>query len=207
MTHQASNKPNQRRSLRVTESAFIQYEVLDEHEFEEGLERRKLRLGRGQGLHSMLLDIDSKLDAQLFLMKSASNHVGECLRLLNQKINAVIQHIPATLESNSSLAQSTPYTCQIGAEGMAFAAEEKLAPGSKLALRFLLESDSRYFETFCEVVRTVDPAVGATADRPHGIAVAFRGMKPSQTETLIQHLFNRESETLRMRRLELDAMD
>ena len=32
-------------------------------------------------------------------------------------------------------------------------------------------------------------------------------MKPAQKEILIQHLFNRESETLRMRRLELDEAE
>jgi PilZ domain len=206
MTTQGNDKPNQRRSLRVTESAYIQFEILDEQEFAEGIERRKLRLGRRRGLHSILIDLDAQLDQQLFLMKSTASHVGECVRLLNDKINAVIQHLPETLESNSSLAQSSPYTCQIGAEGMAFATDKPLEPGAKLALRFLLESDCRYFETFAEVIRAVEPPVGATHDRPYGVAVAFHGMKAAQQETLIHHLFNRESETLRMRRLELDAM-
>lgn len=208
MTSQANDRPrNLRRSLRITESAFIQYEALDEREFAEGLERRKLRLGKGQGLQSTLIDINAQLDEQLFLIKSGPSHMGECLRLLNEKINAVIQHIPETLESNSSLAQSKPYTCQIGSEGMAFAAEQPFEPGTKLALRFLLESDYRYFETFCEVVRNVEPPIGATDERPYGIAVEFHGMKAAQKETLIHHLFNQETETLRMRRLEIDAMD
>jgi hypothetical protein len=198
---------NQRRSLRVMESAYIQYEVISEQEFKEGIERRKLRLGKGQGLHSVLMDLDARLDQKIFLVNSKSKQLGECLSLLNDKLNAVIQHIPETLESNASLAQSQPHTCQIAADGMAFSAEEPLEPGTKLALRFLLESDSRYVETFCEVIRPVLPAIGASDDRPYGVAVEFRGMKPAQKEILIQHLFSQESETLRMRRLELDAMD
>jgi hypothetical protein len=198
---------NQRRSLRVMESAYIQYEVISEQEFKEGLERRKLRLGKGQGLHSVLMDLDARLDQKIFLVNSKSKQLGECLALLNDKLNAVIQHIPETLESNSSLAQSQPHTCQIAADGLAFSAEEPLEPGTKLALRLLLESDSRYVETFCEVIRPVLPAIGASDDRPYGVAVEFRGMKPAQKEILIQHLFSQESETLRMRRLELDAMD
>ena len=206
MTTEDSENVNQRRSLRVMESAYIQYEVISEQEFSEGLERRKLRLGRGQGLHSILLDLDARLDQKLFLLKAHSKHVGDCLAMINDKINAVIQHIPETLESNASLAQTTPYICQIGADGMAFSTDTPQAPGTKLALRFLLEADSRYIETFCEVVRTVDPPIGASDDRPYGVAVKFHGMKPAQKEILIQHLFNQESETLRMRRLELDAM-
>jgi PilZ domain len=208
MTSQASDRPqNLRRSLRITESAFIQYEVLDEREFAEGLERRKLRLGKSQGLQSKLMDLNVQLDEKLFMIKSGSSHLGDCLRLLNEKINAVIQHIPETLESNSALAQSKPYTCQIGAEGMAFAVEQPFEPGTKLSLRFLLESDSRYFEMFCEVIRNVDPPIGATEERPYGVAVEFHGMKATEKETLIHHLFNQETETLRMRRLEIDAMD
>jgi hypothetical protein len=206
MTTEDPENVNQRRSLRVMESAYIQYEVISEQEFSEGLERRKLRLGRGQGLHSILLDLDARLDQKLFLLKTHSKHVGDCLAMINDKINAVIQHIPETLESNASLAQTTPYICQIGAEGMAFSTDTPQAAGTKLALRFLLEADSRYIETFSEVVRTVDPPIGASDDRPYGIAVKFHGMKPAQKEILIQHLFNQESETLRMRRLELDAM-
>jgi hypothetical protein len=207
VTNQKPEYGNQRRSLRVMESAYIQYEVISEPEFKDGLERRKLRLGRGQGLHSILMDLDARLDQKIFLINSKSKNIGECLTLLNDKINAVIQHIPETLESNSSLAQSQPHTCQIAADGMAFSAEESLEPGTKLALRFLLEADSRYIETFCEVVRPVHPPIGASDDRPFGIAVEFRGMKPAQKEILIQHLFSQESETLRIRRIELDALD
>jgi hypothetical protein len=207
VTKQLPENGNQRRSLRVMESAYIQYEVISEQEFKDGLERRKLKLGRGQGLQSILMDIDARIDQKIFLMNSKSKQLGECLSLLNDKINAVIQHIPETLESNSSLAQSEPYTCQIAADGMAFAVEESIEPGTKLALRFLLEADSRYIETFCEVIRPVLPAIGATDDRPFGIAVEFHGMKPAQKEILIQHLFSQESETLRMRRLQLDALD
>jgi hypothetical protein len=206
MTTQEPENVNQRRSLRVMETAYIQYEVISEKEFSEGLERRKLRLGRGQGLHSILLDLDTRLDQKLFLIKTHSKHVGDCLAMLNEKINAVVQHIPETLESNASLAQTTPFVCQIGADGMAFATEEPLQPETKLAVRFLLEADSRYIETFCEVVRNVEPPIGASEDRPYSVAVRFHGMKPAQKEMLIQHLFNQESETLRMRRLELDAM-
>lgn len=197
---------SRRRSLRVMETAYIQYEVIGEQEFAAGLERRRLRLGRSQGLHSLLLDLDTRIDEQLFLITSNSKQIGDCLSLLNDKINLVIQHIPETRESKSSLAQAEPFDCEIGADGMAFCAAEPLEPGTKLALRFLLESDSRYIETFCEVVRIPELAIGSTADRPHAVAVQFRGMKPALKEVLIQHLFHRESETLRLRRMELDAM-
>jgi hypothetical protein len=188
------------------ESAYIEFEVISEKEFEDGLERRKLKLGTSQGLHSLLVDLDARLDQKLFLVKSSTKQIGECLALLNDKINALIQHIPQTLESKATLAQSMPYVCQIGTDGMAFCTEAPHEPGTKLALRFLLEADSRYVETFCEVVPSVEPPIGKSPERPYGITLRFHGMKPAQKEILIQHLFTQESETLRLRRLELDAM-
>ncbi len=86
---------------------------------------------------------------------------------------------------------------------MTFAAAEKIPPESKLALRFLLASDNRYVETFCRVVRDVDP-IDQDPKKPYGLAVEFLGMKSEQQDILVQHLFDRESETLRMRRLKLD---
>ena len=126
--------------------------------------------------------------------------------MLNEKINAVVQQLPAMQEAQSSLVRSEPLTCEVGADGMSFAAEKNYDIGTKLALRFLLESDNRYVETFCHVVRQNDPPGDLDIARPFGIAIEFTGMKTSQKEILIQHLFDRESETLRMRRLDLDAM-
>lgn len=132
--------------------------------------------------------------------------MGECLAILNEKLNVVIQQLPEMQEARSSLVRSEPLTCEVGADGMAFPSEKNYDEGTKLALRFLLESDNRYVETFCRVVRQNDPPGDIDIGRPFGIAVEFTGMKSSQKEILIQHLFDRESETLRMRRLNLDAM-
>jgi hypothetical protein len=211
MNGSANGSPNgngadSRRSFRVEETVYLKYDVISDREFHEGLDRRKLRLGVSDGLRSIILDLDTRLDQQLYRLKAEADPVGECLATLNEKINVVIQQLPEMRESQSALARSKPLTCAVGADGMAFSAEKNYEVGTKLALRFLLESDNRYIETFCQVVRQIDPPGDIDVERPFGIAVEFQGMKTSQKEILIQHLFERESETLRMRRLNLDAM-
>ncbi len=195
-----------RRSFRIKETVYLKCDVISDREFHDGLERRKMRTQGSDGLRSVLLDLDTRLDQKLYLMRAEASPVGECLSILNEKINAIIQQLPEMRESKSELAQTTPLTCAVGADGLAFPCAENHAIGTKLSLRFLLESDNRYFETFCQVVRHVDPPSDKDVDRPFGIAVEFHGMKSAQKEFLIQHLFDRESETLRMRRLDLDAM-
>ena len=139
------------------------------------------------------------------VLGAASKHVVECLSLINDKVNAVIEHFPELREAKSSLARTEPQTCELSADGMAFDVDEPLKPDTKLALRFLFVSDHRYIETFCRVVREVEPLEPTIGEAPRGVAVEFHGMKTADRETLIQHLFDREAETLRKRRLKNDA--
>ena len=203
----STNGEDNRRSFRVTERVYLKYEVISDREFHEGLDHRKLRQGVSDGVRSTILDLDARFEEKLYLLRNESGRLAEVMTILNDKLNAIIEQLPEMRQSKASLARSEPLTCDIGADGMAFAAEKHLETGTKLALRLLLESDNRYIETFARVVRNIDPPGELDANRPFGVAVEFDGMKPAQKEILIQHLFNRESETLRMRRLELDEAE
>ena len=203
----STSDQDSRRSFRVSERVYLKFEIISNDEFSRGLDHRKIRLGRVDGVRSKLVDLDARLEEKLFLLHNESSRLAECLNIMNEKVNTVIEQLPELRQSKASLARTEPQPCEIGADGMAFAAEEKLDVGTKLSLRFLLESDNRYIETFAEVVREVEPPEESSEDRPFGVAVEFSGMKPAQREILIQHLFNRESETLRMRRLRLDAAE
>jgi len=196
-----------RRSFRVREAVYLKHELLSEQEFQEGLERRKLRLGMDNGAQSQLLDIESRLSDSLYMLHADFEQIGKLITLLNDKLNIAISQLPGLKEARSSLAQTTPQVCEVGADGMSFFTASPLPLGNKLYLEFLLESDSRYVETFCTVIRATDTISSENDGLPFGNAVEFSGMKPGQREILIQHMFNRESETLRMRRLEIEKAE
>lgn len=195
-----------RRSFRIKETVYLKYEVISDREFHEGLDRRKIRLGASSGIRSQILDLDTRFKEKLYMLKAESSRLAECLNLLNDKLNTVIEQFPELRESKASLASSEPQTCEVGADGMVFSTDKPYSSGTKLALRFLLAADNRYVETFCSVVRDAEAVEEGNPLRPFTVAVEFQGMKAAQKEILIQHLFNRESETLRMRRLNLDEM-
>lgn len=194
-----------RRSFRVSESVYVKYEVLTEQEFEAGIEHRKLRLGLDDGAQAQLVDIEARLGEALFLLSSEHGKVGRCMTLLNDKLNIVIEQMPALRQTKASLAQLPPQTCDVGADGMVFSTKESLDVDAKLHIQFLLSADSRFVETFCRVIRITDSPDDSGQDLPYGVAVEFMNLPPSQREILIQHMFSRESETLRMRRLELES--
>ncbi|MDJ0709942.1 MAG: PilZ domain-containing protein [Woeseiaceae bacterium] len=193
-----------RRSFRVSEDVYIKYEILTDEEFAEGLERRKLRCGDNDSAQAALVEVESRLSEAMFLMNGENNALGRCVTLLNDKINIAIEQLPALRENKASLARSAPQCCDVGADGMVFSSERPLSVGDKLHLRFLLSSDNRYVECFARVVRLTDPPDTHDNNLSYGIAVEFDNVPPAQREILIQHMFSRESETLRMRRLELD---
>lgn len=194
-----------RRSFRVSEAVYIKYEQITDDEFHGGIDHYKMRLGIDDGAQALLVDLDARLSEAMYRLGAEHEYAGKCMTILNDKLNVIRDQLPGMRETRSSLANTPPQTCDVGADGLMFSSEHNYAVGTKLFLQFLL-SDNRFVETFCHVVRQTDPPDGGADPKlPHGIAVEFHGMKPSQREILIQHMFNLESETLRMRRLELDA--
>ncbi|MBT8100711.1 MAG: hypothetical protein KJO82_13220 [Gammaproteobacteria bacterium] len=197
---------DKRRSFRVSESVYLKVERLTDDEYRAGLAHRKVLLGETDSAQSQLIDIEARLSEAMYLLSAESDQVGKCMTLMNDKLNVVIGQLPGMRATKMALAKSPPQTCDVGADGLVFASAENFAVGTKLYMQFLLSTDSRYVESFCSVVRHTEPPDGNdTATLPYGIAVEFSGMSQSQREILIQHMFNRESETLRMRRLQIEA--
>ena len=201
-----TNGQENRRSFRISESVYIKYEVIDDETVENGLEHYKLRLGISDGAQAKLVDIEARLSEAMYLLSAEHGKIGRCMTLLNDKLNIMIDQLPSLRETKASLAKSLPQTCDVSADGMIFSSKSPLKVGDKLYIQFLLSTDNRYVETFCHVVRLDDPPDTSGQDLPYGIAVEFLNLPPAQREVLIQHMFSRESETLRMRRLEMDAM-
>lgn len=201
------NGDDNRRSFRVSESVYLKYQTLTEDQFHDGIERFKLKSGINDGAQSKLIDIEARLSEALYLLNGQQPGFGRCITLLNDKLNMIIDELPGLRETKSSLARQAPQTCDVSADGIEFSSATPLKLDDKLYLRFLLSTDNRYVESFCKVVRLAEPPDTSDPENKYGIAVEFINMPGAQREILIQHMFGRESETLRMRRLELDSVD
>lgn len=196
-----NNPGEKRRAFRILERVYLKYEILTEREFENGLDELRMGQGVADGARARIMDLDARLGEKLYVLKSESATAAECLSILNNKLNTLIEEFPGLRETRASLIRSEAQTCEVSAVGMTFATSEALTPGTKLALRLLFVADNRYIETFCIVARQLESQPGDNPDHPFTVAVEFQGMKPEQNDALIQHLLNRESETLRVRRL------
>lgn len=196
-----------RRSFRIKETAFLRYEVLTDQDFHDGIDRYKLRHGHDADAQAQIVDIDARLGDAMFRMNGEAESLCRLITLLNDKINIVMTMLPGVAKTRDALAKMPPQTCEISADGIVFSADTQIPVDTKLSLSFILEADNRYMESFGRVVRHVESPHNGRAGLKYGIAVEFHGMRPEQRETLIQFMFSRETETLRMRRLEIEAQE
>ena len=205
MTNLKENLNENRRSFRINESVLLQYQVIDEADFQKGIERWQIRAGAPSGIRSKMLDLDARLDELLYRVNNDAPAACDALKLLNKKLNFVLEVLPEFRESKEALANQRAQICELSADGMAFGINEILHPQTKLLLRFLLISANRFFETFCRVVRIIDEDDIDACPHSHRVAVAFHGMKATEREILIQHLFSKQSESLRLRRKQSES--
>ena len=191
---------NKRRAFRIEEPVLFHFEVIEESDFEMGLDAWKIREGKSSNIRSKLLDLDSRLLETMYRVRSEAPAAASALELLNTKLMLILETLPEYQRSIQSLAGRPSQNCDISADGMTFCTHEELPIDTKLFLRFLLTSENRYFESFCEVTRIVDDFDFADSDYSHCNAVEFHEMHSTEREILIQHLFIKQSESLRRKR-------
>lgn len=206
MTDQATMSEGERemrRSFRIREQAFVEVSELSDSEYAAILESRALQRPSEFGNHARLVNLENKFQEAFTLLGNAAVPVRECLAALNDKINLLFEQQPERQAAMERLTSREALTCEIGATGIRFDLDRPIAEGSKVYLQVLLTSDRHYLETAAVVRRTPEP-INEGAEDTYGVAAEFVGFSEAESELLIKHLFQRESESLRMRRLKMD---
>ena len=189
-----------RSSFRILESIKLLYEQLSELDYESELRRADTSAPTQlSSLRARVMDIDTRLEELLFGLGRQTPVVKEALELINQKLRIAMQTMPEFQHNQDSLADIPSQECELSADSIVFHSRDGLSVGTKLKLRFFLVSDSRFFETLGYVHR-VEPAEDGAAGSQR-VIVVFEGMSTAERETLFQHLFSMQSETLRLRRI------
>ncbi|MEL6951449.1 MAG: hypothetical protein AAGM16_15165 [Pseudomonadota bacterium] len=206
MTDQANMSQGERemrRSFRIREQAFIEVRILTDSEYAAVLESRALQQPSAFGNHARLVSLENRFQEAFTLLGNASLPVRECLSALNEKLSLLFEEQPERQAVMTRLTSGDAATCEIGATGLRFDHDVHIEEGSKVFLQVLLTADRHYLET-AAVVRRTPPPLNESVDGRYGVAAEFVGFSEAESELLIKHLFQRESESLRMRRLSMD---
>lgn len=197
-----ADERDMRRSFRVRESAFVHYQKLDDSQYAHLLETRALQTPSDFGNHARLVNLEATFQEQFALMGTAATPVRECMRLLNEKLNLLLDEQPERQKTMQKLSSGRALTCEIGTTGIRFDSVEQLPVGTKLFLQIMLTADRHYLETPAVVRREVSTL--NELDDNYGVAAEFVGFSEAESELLIKHLFQRENASLRMRRVKED---
>ncbi len=199
-----TREDDRRRSFRIVETVLLSCTGLEDSEFEAGIEAWRIGNGNTSRTRSLLVDLDARLDEHMFRIGADASSASEALRILNEKINVIAYALPDFKSATNALAEKSSQRCELSSEGMHFGLDESLPQGAGVVLQFIVLPENRYFETFARVVRSGPSTNDDFAPYTHSCAVTFEGMSPAERENLIQHLFTRQSQTLRLRRRQLD---
>lgn len=192
-----------RRSFRIRENAFIHYQKLSNVELEDLISGKAARAPSRFRNHSRFTQLEARFNEAFVMMGQAPSAVRECFSVLNEKLNLLLEEQPDRQEAIKALTANGAYTCEIGSTGIRFDSEEPLEEGQAVFIQVMLTADNHYLETAAVVRRLTEP-MDDDPLRTFGVGLEFVGFDEAESELLIKHLFQRESETLRMRRLNLD---
>lgn len=199
-----SSNDDRRKSFRIIETILLSYTVLEESEFEAGISAWRIGNGRTSRTRSLIVDLDARLDELMFRIGTDGSSVCEAIRVLNEKVNVIALELPEFKSATKALADKKTQQCELSSEGMLFGLDEELPEGAGVVLQFIIMPENRYFETFARVIRSGMLENAALDPHRYSSAVEFDGMSPAERENLIQHLFARQSQTLRLRRRQRD---
>lgn len=192
-----------RRSFRIREHAFIKYKKLTEREYDDLLNQRAIKQPSKFRNHAQLVNLEARFRESFSLMSKAPKPFRDCLSALNDKLNLLLEEQPDRQDAMEDMIKGSPYTCEIGSTGIRFDADELFEENQKVFIQIMLTADRHYLES-AAIVRREKKPLNDDPMRPYGIAAEFIGITEAESELLIKHLFQRESESLRMRRLQID---
>lgn len=148
------------------------------------------------------LDRVSQMDFQIQMVLDKigikNPDVGELGKLLNQKLNYLMDHSDLG-KVKREIEEIPVYEVDISASGLACNHAERLALESKLAIELVLPPKGQYLKLLARVVSCElldDPAIS----RGYRLGVAFIDTSEAVKEYLIQHLVQRQGALIKAER-------
>lgn len=123
--------------------------------------------------------------------------VLQYIRLLDAKLNWIIQHLTADEESLTAQAE----TINLGGNGLCFAAAEELSVGALLRIKLQLNLIvPQWIDFIAEVVRVDRRPNSQSEVAGFAIAAKIVAIEEEQRERIFQFIFNKERQELRRRK-------
>lgn len=139
--------------------------------------------------------LDHEAQPHLHTLSELNRTLGECLKLLNRKIDLVAQHSASAL---SDLGRGEDDTrpivgVNVSEGGIAFPCDTAYKVGDYLGLRLQLLTEYQALTSFA-IVRRCEPCAG---DQTYTIACEFHQLSQKAQEMLRKHVMHEQLKTIR----------
>ncbi len=188
-----------RRYYRITDNVILNYREVSAEVMAHGIEQLKTnRMGRAQ-LQSALLGMDVRLQELITQIGRAREDFAEVLDLMNKKVSLLERMINAWMDDRETepVIENAPSEVTLSAGGLSFEASAPFELGAHLELELVLLPSYQYIKAYGDVV-----SAGEHESRQgyHRIAVNFDWIREEDREEIIQQVFRKQAEDLRIQR-------
>ena len=191
MTEQDKNT-ERRRFFRINDDIFLEYDLLDENEYNNAQEELDAIKHSAFSMSAEFATLNNEFHPLLNNIKQNTPDIAQYLELLNQKIDALSQHL---LESQIP-AEDNKVSANLSASGIAFRSKKPINKGQGLRLRIVLFPEKVGIMVFGRVMHCdneKDP------HSEHLITVDFEHIRYEDQELMIKHNINKQILELRQR--------
>lgn len=191
MTDQDKNT-ERRRFFRINDDIFLEYDLLSENEYSNAQEELDAIKHTAFSMSAEFATLNNEFHPLLNNIKQNTPDIAQYLELLNQKIDALSQHL---LEVQIPL-EDTKISANLSASGIAFRSDKIIHTGQGLRLRIVLFPEKIGIMVFGRVVHS-DNEKGSSNE--HLISVDFEHIRYEDQELMIKHNINKQIMELRQR--------
>ena len=195
---------DRRNFFRVDDQALLVYQMVSVDEMDAGI--RQLEGGgfAPDGLASNYTAMDARLTGLLESLKESAPGIAECLELLNNKVNSVLELSSIFKDPGDHILEQAPRECNLSASGIAFVNEEALPADAIIFVRMVLPPDYAYVNAYARIVRS-EPLAEPQGAYRYMVAAEYAFLLDRHRELLIKKIMSKESLALRLRRAADDS--
>ena len=192
MTNTDNEKNERRGFFRIDDEVHLEYEVINDDEYNNATQTLNEVHESKFALSANFATLNHDNNYLLNNIRRNSPEISQYLDLLNQKIDALSQHL---LEDSVAPTEDNLVTVNISASGIAFNTTESLAKNQAMKLRIILLPEKIGIQTYGRIIDCKPD----TENQGFIASLDFEHIRNDDTELMIKHNLNKQMIELRKR--------
>ena len=187
-----NNEVNERRQYyRIDDSAIFSYQILKKSLNEENKSEGDKKVPAAFEMIELFSQMNQQMSVVLGRINENSADIATYLKSLDKKAELLAKMY--LLKENESKLESHRQI-NLGAGGLAFGSDEKLRPGTLIAIEMILSTDLLCLHLTGRVIQISNDKEG---DFPYHVSISFTDISESEVDQISKHIIRLQAKQLR----------